>query len=459
MIGPAATGSGETSFVSFQEKGTQAEPKKSTPPKTDPTTTDAGNKDAGGKDAGEKKAGEKKAGEKKAGEEKAGEKDAGEEKAGNEDGGGAEPETKAAEKEAEIKPLDDALRIEIRDKITKQQAREPAQEKLEAAMESVRTAVNQFGRQQLRSEVLETVKAPDPLDFEKLASEHGLTYQKTPSLDALEMSLIQLREPADDDPPYYAIARAQETIFEQQGGMSRRTILDAGYQGDLDRFTPRRLIDGLTATQSFSIPPDAVFIFWRAEQTDETIPELEEVRSEVVAAWKLQQAFPLAEVRAEQLIKQAEKQKDKSLKEIFSDEADAVIETASFSWMTRGSLPTGSGGRPTLSPVRGTAGEQPVTLEGAGEEFMRSVFKLQVGQVGTAADEPHKHVYVVRIKEESPPLEQRKNLFFVSGVNQDLNTLIQTRQARLIRDWMDRLDEEFHLTWKDDHPRSDWNGS
>ncbi len=35
--------------------------------------------------------------------------------------------------------------------------------------------------------------------------------------------------------------------------------------------------------------------------------------------------------------------------------------------------------QPTLSPVIGMAGEQPVTVSGAGDDFMQAVFDLEVG--------------------------------------------------------------------------------
>jgi hypothetical protein len=101
-----------------------------------------------------------------------------------------------------------------------------------------------------------------------------------------------------------------------------------------------------------------------------------------------------------------------------------------------------------LSPVNGIADGQPVSLSGLGDDFMRDVFALEVGQVGTAVDQPQAFVYVVRIVYEQLADEQRREQFFTSGYTPDLNTLVQMEQADLIRDWFDRVEQELELDWK-----------
>ncbi len=94
-----------------------------------------------------------------------------------------------------------------------------------------------------------------------------------------------------------------------------------------------------------------------------------------------------------------------------------------------------------LSPVTGTAGDQPVTISGAGQDFMQAVFDLDVGQVGVAVNQPQKFVYVVRVDSQEPTDEQRRDAFFAAGITPEVNYLVQMEQADIIRDWYTRSGE------------------
>ncbi len=162
----------------------------------------------------------------------------------------------------------------------------------------------------------------------------------------------------------------------------------------------------------------------------------------------MQQALPLAEAKAVALAKQATADTGKSLAEVFPESASSVIRTTQFSWMTRGSLPSGSGGRPMLSPINGMADNRPVNVAGAGNDFMAAVFALDVGQVGTATDEAHAFVYVVRIDSEDLTDEQRREAFFTGGYTQDVHSLVQEEQSTILRDWFEGVEKDFQVTWK-----------
>ena len=124
--------------------------------------------------------------------------------------------------------------------------------------------------------------------------------------------------------------------------------------------------------------------------------------------------------------------------------------------MTRGASPGSTAGQPMLSQVNGMAGDQPVTIAGAGGDFMQAVFDLSVGQVGVAVNEPETFVYVVRLDSEEPTDEQRREAFFAAGLTPEVNYLVQTQQADIIRDWYTGLETDYHVTWKRD-PIRNWN--
>ena len=366
------------------------------------------------------------------------------------------PDTaKPAAKPVQYKPLDDALRAEIRDTLARREARQPAQEKLEKAAQEVSTLVERYAKDMSRSKLLTEATQPAPLDFAAIAKDHNLVYEKTPLWDVLDISQIQQADPAEGDPPSYEFARASETLFGQQTGMVRRTLIDLGFAGDLAPFIPRRLIDGIVAQGGFPIPPEKLFVYWRDEVVPEEVPPLEKIRDEVVRAAKLQKALPLARAKAEQMAKQAA-EAGKPLAETFADNATKVIKSNPFSWMTRGAMPGSSSGQPMLSPVNGMAGQQPVTVAGAGDDFMQAVFDLGVGQVGVAVNEPETFVYVVRVDSEEPTDEQRRAAFFAAGLTPEVNYLVQTEQADIIRDWYTSQEKDCQLTWKRD-PIRNWS--
>jgi hypothetical protein len=369
----------------------------------------------------------------------------------------AKPGDTAAKPDSPVtyKPLDDKLREEIRDTLARRDARQPAQEKLEKAVDQARSLVERYAQQLSRSKLLSNTAPPAPLDFAAIAKDYNLVHQKTPLMDVLDISGIQQANPAEDDPPYYEFARATETLFGQQTGMVRRTLVDVAYNENIAIFVPRRLVDGILPQGGFPIPPEKLFIYWREEVVPEEVPPLTTVRDEVVKAWKMQNALPLARTKAEQLAKQAG-EAGKPLSEVFVDNAANVIKSNPFSWMTRGALPGSMGAQPMLSPVTGTAGGQPVTISGAGQDFMQAVFDLDVGQVGVAVNQPQKFVYVVRVDSQEPTDEQRRAAFFAAGITPEVNYLVQMEQADIIRDWYTGLEKEYQVSWKRD-PERNWN--
>ena len=363
----------------------------------------------------------------------------------------AEPsaQKEPAAKPVQYKPLDDELRGKIREDLARSKAREPAQQNLEDAIEKARTQVGDYARQLSRSKVLEGREPPAPINFEEVAKENNLVYGQTGLIDVLDVSVIRNSEPAESDPSDYEFLRATQTTWNAETGMTRRSIIDVAFPGELELYTPSRFVDGILPQGGFPIPPEKLYVYWRTDSVPEQIPELKDVRSQVVQAWKMEKALPLAQAQAEEMAERAGKA-GQSLAEAFPEDADSVIRTTQFSWMTRGSLPAGGGGRPTLSLVNGIANNQPVNISGAGNDFMRSVFALDLGQMGTAVDEPRAFVYLVRIDSEDLTEEQRREAFFATGYSQEIGQLVQNDQASIIRDWFDGVEKEYQVTWKRD---------
>jgi hypothetical protein len=129
------------------------------------------------------------------------------------------------------------------------------------------------------------------------------------------------------------------------------------------------------------------------------IPELAEVRDDVVRAWKLGQAAQLAHRRAEELAKKAQEAKgslsDALATETANETAIEVIRTDPFSRYTGGEV-FFAAGRRQLQPFRLS---EPAGIVAAGPEFMNEVFELNDDEVGSVLNHDHSIAYVVRVAE------------------------------------------------------------
>jgi hypothetical protein len=155
----------------------------------------------------------------------------------------------------------------------------------------------------------------------------------------------------------------------------------------------------------------------------------------------------LARAKAEQLAKQAG-EAGKPLNEVFPDNAAKVIKSNPFTWMTRGAVPAGTSEGATLSTVSGKAGDESVTISGAGGDFMRAVFDLEPGHVGVAVNQPETFVYVVRTESEDPSDDVRRDEFFKSGMTRDVLELVREDQSGIYYDWIRTLIKDNQIDWK-----------
>jgi hypothetical protein len=165
---------------------------------------------------------------------------------------------------------------------------------------------------------------------------------------------------------------------------------------------------------------------------------LADIREKVVDAWKQRESRKLAQSEAQRLV-EAAKKSGKSLKETFADRSDlGVKETNEFSWLSTGLTPA-SMGEPGLSFVDG--------VESPGEEFMRAVFALHAGEVGTALNQPETVVYIVRLVSELPGEEALRAEFLQSGRSFEIQRIAALDGQQSIRDWLGNLETEMNLKW------------
>ncbi len=331
-------------------------------------------------------------------------------------GGGNVPEERP-----EFRPLE-----EVADEIRTRLARPRARERMDSAINAVRSSMGAYYRKYVAwnwAPEEDRQPQPPPPDLQALAAEHNLTAGKIPLVDILQ---LQESDPVTGE-PRYEISRAFDTSFTPFpqllfGGKDLPTYKESMIRGAV---------------------LDTEFIFWETDEVDERTPTLEECRGEVVRALKMQKAL---EVALEAAQKEAERVRSSGLSlgaAFRNDPNRKVLETAPFSWMTPANVP---GLPPTISRVTG--------IQYPGPEFMREVFRLQVGEVGVTTDRPKETVYIVAVKSENTDQEKLRTAYMRSGVTGDIRQLSQLENRELLSEWYENFENELGIKWERD-PRPD----
>jgi len=182
------------------------------------------------------------------------------------------------------------------------------------------------------------------------------------------------------------------------------------------------------------------YLWWKIDEKPAEVPKLEDIKDEVVRAWKMIQARKPAKAKAEADTALANKEK-KSLKELLGDSQQGEVSTAGpFSWYSRlpaqlyEPLP-----RITLTKVSG--------VEQSGSDFMKAVFALKEGQTGVAANLPETVYYVVQIESEEPGLDKLHDEF-ISDMSNPMAAQVYavvgaTENAGQGLAWLNELKDEF----------------
>ena len=184
------------------------------------------------------------------------------------------------------------------------------------------------------------------------------------------------------------------------------------------------------------------FLSVKTGDTPARVPELSEVRDEVIRAWKLQKAADLALKHAEELAKQAQTA-GKSLEDTFSDDKKVKItKTDPFAWLTPGSV---SRDTQQLQSFRLA---QPEGIVAAGPELLQKVFTLGDGDVGAALNHDHSIAYVLRIAEhQDTPAELRQT--FLSEADQWYGAPAWARahSGQIVASMVDDLYKSAGIVW------------
>jgi len=154
------------------------------------------------------------------------------------------------------------------------------------------------------------------------------------------------------------------------------------------------------------------FVAMKTSDTPGRVPELAEVRGEVIQAWKKQKSAELAKKRAEELAKKAQDAKATLTSFFADDKSMKVVTTDPFSHLTGGDV-SFLGGQLQQQPFRLS---QPSEIAAAGPEFLNRAFELKEGDVGVAMNNDHSTAYVIRVVKHEPSLPELRNEYLTESM-------------------------------------------
>ncbi|MBN1590964.1 MAG: hypothetical protein JW888_15735, partial [Pirellulales bacterium] len=307
----------------------------------------------------------------------------------------------------EFQPLDEA-----KDSIRRTLSQQKASERMVKALATIQSKMNKHRKVIIAHEMDESNKdKPAPkLNVASLAKAVQLNYYPTGLITEAEFVECDLG----------------------QSSVEGRGLLVVDMFGSMPLFLPGIATDN----------DQNKYLYWKIEEVEERIPEFDDegMREQVLAAWKFVEARKLAQQHAEKLADTARKS-GKSLRGSIGTESGVdVAETGRFSWVTQGTQPA----MQSRSPLRIS---EVKNVEMPGNDFMQAVYGLNVGEIGTAMNEPQSIVYVVRLVETTPREKVLRSLFEIDDYSKYW-TVGGTDIRTMIDRWSEELHKDAGLKWE-----------
>lgn len=275
-----------------------------------------------------------------------------------------------------VKPLEE-VRADIEKTLRRQKAGELilsrmqkiVQEVLNPYLDGYLEARNQWKRSQSgKPEGSQTPFEPPPLpDIAKLAQENGFELKSTglitaaeaaklPGLSAAVRPARESQPLAEEEPPF------REAVFSQSVFRSRVV---------------------------FNADEKQYFLYWKTVDQPARVPPLEEIKDQVIAAWRAEQAVPKAKEAAEKLA-EAVRAADGNMDAAF-DAASGYTRATTKEFERFTAIQAPFFGQDRLVPA--VVPEIP----DAGPELLDGVFRMKVGEVGVFPDASKQNFYVIKV--------------------------------------------------------------
>jgi hypothetical protein len=213
----------------------------------------------------------------------------------------------------------------------------------------------------------------DLADLSTLAKENGLDYGETGPVSIRKLRDLPLGKSVD----------------AETGEPLRQMV----FRSEIELYQP---------ISTFDVDNNRYLVV-KVGDTPGRVPELSEVRDEVVHAWKLQKAADLAQKHAEEVAAKIQ-EAGSTLADYFADNSSVFVQqTDPFASLTIGDVP-----RPGMVLFRLS---EPSGVVAAGPDFMRTVFELGSGQVRAVLNHDRSVSYIVRVVTHLDTPEQLRTAY------------------------------------------------
>lgn len=314
---------------------------------------------------------------------------------------------------AEFQPLD-----KVRDDIIERLTNAAVEKRIAAIYDAVKTDVAKYAESLALWEVAGDGAGPAPVgpDVKKIAATQGL--------EGGTSDLVNATQAFADG----GIGGSFEFAVSREFGVRQQRWIDTIFGSNAQSLQPvtSRDVEGNR------------YLSWKTEDQPEFTPSFQSARDDVLRAWRIVEARPLARKAAEEIATEAKA--GKTLEQIAAARGGLEVEKAGpFTWLTRGTAPFGSA--PELS--------QPEGLAMPGDEVMRAVFDLEPGQTAVAFNEPKTVCYAIRLVSLEPDDAQLKDLFLASTQDPRRLATVADDDTRSVYDgWMKSILERYAVSWK-----------
>lgn len=329
---------------------------------------------------------------------------------------------------------------EVEDQIRRELAAEPATRRLNEAINDARQRLVQYRDARLAfqlGEEISGVSDPGAFDVEQVASDLGLQSGETGMIDA--MSLYEAGEKK-----FHGLGQSYRLEEDVRNSFRPQRVPFAalGFEEGLQLYQPIESQIGIAVREK-------AYVAWKVEEKEAYVPELDEIRDEVVKAWKTDKARELARQDAEELA--AEASGDESLQAQFGGSRQ-VLTPGPVSYFDPISVLMFrfQGQQPQLASIEGVE-------DASSDAVKKEVIKMDVGQVTVVANQPKTSYFVVRLaSDETPDVAAREQFMQMivdfqqgEGPPPELRYVGRTDQLSLFQDWYKQVEEEFDVNWVD----------
>lgn len=281
------------------------------------------------------------------------------------------PEDVRTGREPQFDPL---WRVE--DKIRKELADAAARDEIKSIFDKLRTQLNDKSMSLITSDQKNAALYTDA-EWTALAKPY-------PGLEAKSTGLVdRIQAVASSDEPGLFHATINGDLFASREYSNNSTYM------------PNEALEIPTATgvdTAASGEKTVHYLYWKTKNEEAHTPELASIEAAVKFAWQTEKARKLVREEAAALAKKA-RETPKPLSQVFPDRE--VKRTNAFMWYETDL----SGGFGREQPTRLSKVDN---VEDAGPDFMQTVFGLDVGQVGTAMNNPENICYVIHVVTMDP---------------------------------------------------------